>query len=286
MWKQNVYFVIWNRTRPRALVQNQHTRELTGVSKTSHKHNKGPSRLSACLPGYQVFVVLNVWRFQSANYLPCVLILFDLMSLNFIYCSSLFHLLVKTCFEKAGPLERCDGTRVGQCSLPTDTDCWSRKEKYTCHNVIWALKKMWGVSVTLTIHWNQPQKLNRGIIIRVCTYKLWLKYSGMTMYETNWSKKRWLKKKKKEKEKRKKATTTTTHTHTKQRVLVHVHFRCCCSPHLLLLLTTVKTGQLRYSQPLLRAASLFRPQISNSSSSSRSGNKPLTNTALMAFCFC
>ena len=30
---------IWNRTRPRALVQNQHTRELISARSTSHKHN-------------------------------------------------------------------------------------------------------------------------------------------------------------------------------------------------------------------------------------------------------
>ena len=29
----------WNRTRPRALVQNQHTRELISAQKTSHKQN-------------------------------------------------------------------------------------------------------------------------------------------------------------------------------------------------------------------------------------------------------
>ena len=91
--------------------------------------------------------------------------------------------------------------------------------------------------------------------------------------------------KKEEKSKRKEKKGAETRK-KKQRVLVLVHFRCCCSPHLLPLLTSVKTGQLRYSQPLLTAASLFRPQISNSSSSSRSGNKLLTNTALMACCFC
>ena len=31
---------IWNRTRPRALMQNQHTRELISARKTSHKHNQ------------------------------------------------------------------------------------------------------------------------------------------------------------------------------------------------------------------------------------------------------
>ena len=30
---------IWNRARPRGLVQNQHTRELISARKTSHKHN-------------------------------------------------------------------------------------------------------------------------------------------------------------------------------------------------------------------------------------------------------
>ena len=33
---------ISNKTRPRALVQNQHTRELISAQKTPHKHNKDP----------------------------------------------------------------------------------------------------------------------------------------------------------------------------------------------------------------------------------------------------
>ena len=155
-------------------MRNQHTRELTGVSKTSHKHIKDPSRLSACLPGYQVFVVMcDVFRAlitPPACWFCLIWCLYFLFFIFYFYWSSLFHLLVKTCFEKAGSLERCDGTRVGQCSLPTDTDYWSRREKYTGHSVIWALKKMWGVSVTLTIHWNQPQKLNRGIIYNTGVY--------------------------------------------------------------------------------------------------------------------
>ena len=37
--------IIWNRTTLRALVQNQHTRELISARKTSHKHNIDLSRL-------------------------------------------------------------------------------------------------------------------------------------------------------------------------------------------------------------------------------------------------
>ena len=38
--KKNYFEVpIRNRTRPRALVTNRHTRELTGARKTSGKHN-------------------------------------------------------------------------------------------------------------------------------------------------------------------------------------------------------------------------------------------------------
>jgi len=41
----NVFGVIWNWTRPRVLVQNQHTRELISAQKMSYKHNKAVDHL-------------------------------------------------------------------------------------------------------------------------------------------------------------------------------------------------------------------------------------------------
>ena len=42
--RPNTHLQIWNRMSPRALMQNQHTRELISTWKTSHKHNKDLSK--------------------------------------------------------------------------------------------------------------------------------------------------------------------------------------------------------------------------------------------------
>ena len=66
------------------VVQNQHTRDLISIWKTSHKHNN--KDLSHLARGwilrtrgtfYEVFVVVFVWHLLNANYLPCVLILYE-----------------------------------------------------------------------------------------------------------------------------------------------------------------------------------------------------------------
>ena len=84
-WFLSVLFpTTWNRTRPRVLMQNQHTMELISARKILLEDV--PVVEFMCLvftrmPGElpwttQVFVVVFVWRILSANNLRCVLILF------------------------------------------------------------------------------------------------------------------------------------------------------------------------------------------------------------------
>ena len=59
---------IWNRTRPRALVQNQQTRELISARKTSHRHsNKDLIRLRELSPGRGTSSKINMTKRQYIN---------------------------------------------------------------------------------------------------------------------------------------------------------------------------------------------------------------------------
>ena len=74
--------IIWNRTRPRSLVRNQHTRELISARKTSHKRlylwwSLCTLYFCICMPGESYrrrlrSLLLCVLRSSSENYLPCV----------------------------------------------------------------------------------------------------------------------------------------------------------------------------------------------------------------------
>ena len=63
---------IWNRTQPRALVQNQHTRELISVRKKSHKHiNKDLSHLQLLSPGMHVMGMYLWWSLRTLYLHAC-----------------------------------------------------------------------------------------------------------------------------------------------------------------------------------------------------------------------
>ena len=69
VWK----YQILKQNEARAPVQNQHTRKLISARKTSHKHNKYPSRLRQLSSGMRVNVPCIYWECTSDGvYVPCI----------------------------------------------------------------------------------------------------------------------------------------------------------------------------------------------------------------------